>query len=92
MTAPSQEQIDQFIERHSESTHEEAGCRRPLHCRAGADRHHDRLLVVEQGLSARDAIARVRRLRPGSIETEEQEEAIVEFARRKKMAAESDVP
>jgi atypical dual specificity phosphatase len=48
--------------------------------------------MVAQGMSARDAIARVRRLRPGSIETEEQADAIVEFARRRKSEADADVP
>jgi protein-tyrosine phosphatase len=43
-------------------------------------------------MSARDAMEKVRRLRPGSIETEEQEEAIIEFARRRKMQTEADVP
>jgi atypical dual specificity phosphatase len=41
-------------------------------------------LVRHEALPARDAIARVRRLRPGSVETEEQTEAVVEFARRRK--------
>ncbi len=31
-----------------------------------------------------EAINKVRKLRPGSIETEEQSEAIMEFARRRK--------
>jgi hypothetical protein len=48
--------------------------------------------VHKHQLNARDAMARVRRLRPGSIETVEQEDAITEFARRRKMQAESDVP
>ena len=38
---------------------------------------------VEKGLSAQNAIARVRRMRPGSIETDEQADAVVEFARRR---------
>ena len=37
---------------------------------------------VTTGLAARDAINRVRRLRPGSIETSEQAAAVTEFARR----------
>lgn len=38
--------------------------------------------LVTQGLSAKNAIARIRRLRPGSVETDEQTEAVEEFARR----------
>ena len=41
-------------------------------------------LLVEKGMKANDAIARIRRLRPGSIETQEQADAVVEFARRGK--------
>jgi atypical dual specificity phosphatase len=37
---------------------------------------------VTKGLSAANAVARVRRLRPGSVETEEQEEAVAQFARQ----------
>jgi atypical dual specificity phosphatase len=38
---------------------------------------------VTKDLGAKNAVARVRRLRPGSIETAEQEEAVSEFARRR---------
>ena len=38
---------------------------------------------VAQGLSAQEAIVRVRKMRPGSIETTEQAEAVREFARRR---------
>ena len=37
---------------------------------------------LPRGSSAQNAIAQVRRLRPGSIETDEQAAAVVEFARR----------
>ena len=37
---------------------------------------------VTQGMTARAAIERVRQLRPNSVETDEQEEAVAEFARR----------
>ena len=49
-------------------------------------------LIENEGMTGRDALARIRLLRPGSVETEEQADAIMEFARRRKMQAESDVP
>ncbi|XP_024606767.1 dual specificity protein phosphatase 23 isoform X2 [Neophocaena asiaeorientalis asiaeorientalis] len=38
----------------------------------------------ERGLAAGDAIAEIRRLRPGSIETYEQEKAVFQFYQRRK--------
>jgi len=38
--------------------------------------------LVRQGFDADSAISRIRELRPGSIETDEQEEAVRDFARR----------
>ena len=38
---------------------------------------------VKKGMSAANAIARIRRMRPGSIETDEQALAVEEFARRR---------
>jgi hypothetical protein len=43
---------------------------------------------VARGLSASNAIARIRRLRPGSIETDEQAAAVEMFARRRRREAE----
>jgi atypical dual specificity phosphatase len=37
--------------------------------------------LVTRGLSAPDAVAEIRRLRPGSVETPEQEDRVAEFAR-----------
>jgi atypical dual specificity phosphatase len=55
-----------------------------VHCGAGLGRTGVILACwfVSKNLSVKNAIARVRRLRPGSIETESQEEAVAEFARR----------
>ena len=43
-----------------------------------------RAYELEQSAPARDAIAHVRYLRPGSVETPEQEQAILDWGRRVK--------
>ncbi len=78
MTAPSMEQLHQFTSKAFESVGT-----RPLtvHCEAGMGRTGTFLAAwfVAQGMGADDAIAEIRRLRPGSIETEEQEQAVRDF-------------
>jgi protein-tyrosine phosphatase len=39
---------------------------------------------VDRGFKADNSIARVRRMRPGSVETPEQAEAVAEYARRQR--------
>ena len=39
---------------------------------------------VAKGMTASNAIAKVRKIRPGSVETDEQAEAIADFARRRR--------
>ncbi len=55
-----------------------------VHCTAGRGRTGTILAgyFVSKGMSGREAIAHVRALRPGSIETPEQERSILELARR----------
>lgn len=84
MTAPSQEVLEKCV-----TTLERAlasGLGVAVHCRAGLGRTGTILAAyyVQRGLSAAEAIRRVRDLRPGSVETEEQEACIREFARRKR--------
>jgi atypical dual specificity phosphatase len=93
MQPPTQHQIDLCLAAIEKANTNKFGV--GIHCTAGLGRTGTMLacwLVQHDEMSARDAITRVRRLRPGSIETDEQAEAIVEFARRRKMQAEADVP
>ncbi|MBI3821924.1 MAG: dual specificity protein phosphatase family protein [Planctomycetes bacterium] len=93
MHPPSQPQIDLCVGAIEKALANGLGI--GIHCRAGIGRTGTMLacwLVHREKLSAPDAITRVRRLRPGSIETPEQAEAVVEFARRRKTQAEADVP
>jgi atypical dual specificity phosphatase len=84
MEAPSQEQLDRVVSAVVRATERNMGV--AVHCGAGLGRTGAVLAAyfVAKGMSAANAIARVRRLRPGSIETDDQAEAIELFARRKK--------
>ena len=74
--APTLEQQIEFVEKASQTLSD--GGRVGVHCTAGIGRSGTMLAtyLVHLGSSADDAIARIRELRPGSIETEAQEEAI----------------
>jgi len=75
------EQLDRCVSVIRRAKEHEMGV--AVHCGAGLGRTGVVLAAyfVDGGLSAQNAISRVRRLRPGSIETEEQAEVIEEFAR-----------
>ena len=83
MTPPTQAQLDHCLSAIARA--HERNMAVAIHCGAGLGRTGVVLAcyLVEKGLAAQNAIARVRRLRPGSIETDEQAEAVVEFARRR---------
>ncbi|HXD88899.1 MAG TPA: dual specificity protein phosphatase family protein, partial [Urbifossiella sp.] len=57
-----------------------------IHCGAGLGRTGTVIAayLVAGGMSSKEAVTRVRQLRPGSVETAEQERAIDAFARRSK--------
>jgi atypical dual specificity phosphatase len=79
-TAPTLDQMIEFVGVVSASV--ERGEPVGVHCTAGLGRSGTMAAayLVAEGVSATEAIATVRRLRPGSIETEAQEEAVNRYA------------
>jgi atypical dual specificity phosphatase len=84
MEAPTQDQLDRCVSAIERATERNMGV--AVHCGAGLGRTGTVLAayLVAKGQNAAGAIAKVRRLRPGSIETEDQVEAIELFARRRR--------
>jgi atypical dual specificity phosphatase len=80
-TPPTLEQMARFLREVERARLE--GRSLGIHCTAGLGRTGTMLAayLVTRGLSATDAIAEIRRLRPGSVETPEQEARVAEFAR-----------
>lgn len=82
MTAPTLEQLEQCISAINRA--HDGGIGVGVHCTAGLGRTGTIVAAwfVSQGMTAVDAIARIRELRPGSVETAEQENAVAEYAER----------
>jgi atypical dual specificity phosphatase len=81
MEPPTQEQLEQSLATIERANAQGMGV--AVHCGAGLGRTGVVLACwfVTRDMTAKNAIARVRRLRPGSIETDEQAEAVELFAR-----------
>ncbi|XP_054651760.1 dual specificity protein phosphatase 23b [Dunckerocampus dactyliophorus] len=84
-TAPSPSQIDRFLAIVEEANGNGEGV--AVHCMHGHGRTGTMLacyLVKTRKMSGIDAINEIRRLRKGSIETHDQEKAVVQFYQRVK--------
>lgn len=83
-TAPTQIDLQTAVEAIRKA--KDSGLGAAVHCAAGMGRTGTILAgwFVAQGMASMEAIRHVRLLRPGSIETEEQEEAVHLFGRELK--------
>lgn len=91
MEPPSDRQLDHILSTIRKANASGMGV--AVHCAAGLGRTGTVLAAyfVTTGMLARDAIVKVRDLRPGSVETAEQERAVERYARRI-LGSEIDLP
>ena len=82
MEPPTDRQLDHLLDTIKKANAAKMGV--AVHCGAGLGRTGTVLAAyfVAQGLNPKEAVAKVRDLRPGSVETADQERAIEAFARR----------
>jgi atypical dual specificity phosphatase len=80
--APDAAQIERFVSVVAAAR--EAGRRTLVHCFAGRGRTGTMAAcyLVSLGRTPEEALAEVRSLRPGAVETEEQEEAVHDYAKQ----------
>ena len=83
MEAPTVRQFEVILDTVRRAT--AAGMGTAIHCAAGKGRTGTVLAAyfVSKGLTAKAAIEKVRALRPGSVETAEQEQAVADFERNR---------
>lgn len=87
MEPPTDRQLDHVLETIRRANASKMGV--AVHCGAGLGRTGTILAAyfVARGMSPRQAIDKVRDLRPGSVETAEQEQAVERFAARTRRTA-----
>lgn len=80
MTAPTNEQIEEFVDFVNEALDDEVAV--GVHCLAGLGRTGTMIacLLVSRGTGPEAAIAQVRAARPGSVQTAAQERAVKRWA------------